>query len=410
MKFPFAINDVPAYSLRSLATARRPSRRPAVWLAVWLATLVLVLTTTLPGSGGEPGPDFRTDGGDESLPWFQLVPGEFPPAGSAHYFSGELIGMDHLERTFLLRVDRTDSQRRSHFDLPVAAAMLPYGSIDFHGAPAALRDIPIGTHLHGWFYLKAPDDDSQPPAIFHNRVSPEAEFRRCLKLQDDFSYHQQCGETWRVDAVKRKDNQLQATLLRDGEPVGESTTFDLQPSTRCWQGNRLVSAEALKAGQTVQLNLTWATLYGPGRVAEIWLDEQSRALAAAQQQRRHRQHVRERGLPGWVDAVDNPKRIVTITFFDNVDDALVDELDEGDNAGVAVARRSLMTYDPVNDRKRGRVLSVETVPKRPGSSGVQVRVQPDLLLEGYRPGRIVRVYPPSWPVIALPKEERYFGR
>ena len=41
--------------------------------------------------------------------------------------------------------------------------MLPYGSIYYHGAPAALQDIPLGTHLHGLFYLKEPDDKSPPP-------------------------------------------------------------------------------------------------------------------------------------------------------------------------------------------------------------------------------------------------------
>ena len=31
--------------------------------------------------------------------------------------------------------------------------MLPYGSVRYRGGAATLRDIPIGTHLHGWFYL-----------------------------------------------------------------------------------------------------------------------------------------------------------------------------------------------------------------------------------------------------------------
>jgi hypothetical protein len=42
---------------------------------------------------------FRTDGGDEKLPWFQLKPGEFPPDGSAHSIAGELIALDHINRT-----------------------------------------------------------------------------------------------------------------------------------------------------------------------------------------------------------------------------------------------------------------------------------------------------------------------
>jgi hypothetical protein len=32
------------------------------------------------------------------------------------------------------------------------------------------------------------------------------------------------------------------------------------------------------------------------------------------------------------------------------------------------------------------------------------------MLEGYRPNRVVRFYPPTWKVIALPKEESFHGR
>lgn len=359
---------------------------------------------------GEPLP-FRTDDNpDEKLPWFQLVEGEFPPEGSAHYFSGELTQVDPLERNFVLRVDRTDQQNRSHFDLPVASTMLPYGSIYYRGAPAALRDVPIGTHLHGLFYVKGPDDQTKPLEIFHNRRSYEIDFTRCFQLEDDFSFHARRDEIWRVDDVQLDEMKLTVTLLRGGKPIGEPKTFDLQASTRVWQAKTIATLENIEKGQLVQFNITWATLYGPGRLVEIWLDEESRKLATSHQIKKHHIHIRQRGLAGWVDEVDNQKRIVTITFFGGVDPKLLGELIEGDQAGVAVARHTLMTYDPVNDRKRGPILSVKRISIESGSSGVQIQVRPDLLLEGYRPKRIVRVYPSGWPVTALPREEQYFGR
>ncbi len=361
-------------------------------------------------SAAEP-PAFRTDDStDEKLPWFQLVDGEFPPEGSAHYFSGELISVDHLERKFVLRVDRTDKQNRSHFDLPVESVMLPYGSVWYHGAPAALRDIPIGTHLHGWFYLKDPEDKSKPLAIFNNRRSYEIDFRRCFRLEDDFSYHARRDQIWKVEEVNLAEMKLILSLQEKGKAVGEPQTFDLQSSTRVFQGNGFATLKDLKSGQQVQFNMTWATLYGPGRLVDIWVDEDSRELATAQQLERHRIHIRQRGLAGWVDSVDNQNRIVTITFFGGVDPSLFDDLVKGSSAGIAVARESLMTYDPVNDRKSGPIRDVRKVELEPGSSGVQVEIQPGLLLEGYRPKRIVRVYPAGWPVIALPREEQYFGR
>ena len=71
--------------------------------------------------------------------WFQLVEGQFPPEGSAHAVKGELIFVDHLERRFQIRVDRSDSQDRGVWDLPLFATMLPYGSIWYQGSSAALQ-------------------------------------------------------------------------------------------------------------------------------------------------------------------------------------------------------------------------------------------------------------------------------
>ena len=84
----------------------------------------------------EEKPSFRTDAdgpvrGDEKRKnpkdrkptdkpdWFQPVEGQFPPEGSAHAVRGELIFVDHLERRFQIRVDRSDSQDRGVWDLPL---------------------------------------------------------------------------------------------------------------------------------------------------------------------------------------------------------------------------------------------------------------------------------------------------
>jgi hypothetical protein len=206
-------------------------------------------------------PAFRTDGDpDDKRPWFQLVDGEFPPEDSAHYYSGELINVDHLKRRFVLRADRTDQQNRSHFDLPSGAMMLPYGSIYYHGAPTALEDIPLGTHLHGLFYVKDPNDQTAPLEGWHNRRSYEIDFTRCLRLEDDFSFCARQNQQWRIDELNLDEHKLTATLLQDGKTIGEPATFDLQASTRVWQGKAVVTQSELAIGQLVQLNMTWATL------------------------------------------------------------------------------------------------------------------------------------------------------
>ena len=89
-------------------------------------------------SHAEDTPKFRTDADgpvkadekkrnpkdkkpDDKPDWYQLVEGQFPPEGSAHAISGELMQVDHLDRRFQIRVDRNDSQDRGVWDLPLDA-------------------------------------------------------------------------------------------------------------------------------------------------------------------------------------------------------------------------------------------------------------------------------------------------
>jgi len=389
---------------------------------------LLLLLSSFAAFAAEP-PKYRTDGSeDKSLPWYQLQAGKFPPPDSAHAISGELIQVDHLERRFRIRVDRNDSQQAGHMDLPLEGVMLPYGSIQFHGAPAALQDIPLGTHLHGSFYLKDPADKSAPPAGPYRRLTAESAFSRCFLLEDDLSHYARLKQTWKIDEVKLAEKKLTATLQQDGKPLGKPQLFDLSLGTRIYRDQSFGKLADLQAGQSVQFNINWATLYGPGRITDIWLDDAARELAKTQQLERHREHTRERGLPGWIDAVDDEKQVVTITFFGSVDPKLFDELTgineephgwpfsgreddpKAPKGGICVARDSLMTYDPVNDRKGGNILHIGKSPLVPGSSGVQIQVKCCQLLEGFRPGRIVRFYPATWKVLALPQEEQFHGR
>lgn len=400
------------------------------WLALALATTAFFSCLTIADA---QEPQFRTDdGADKKLPWFKPVNGQFPPEGSAHYIQGELIRVDHQERQFVIRVDRNDSQDRGVWDLPLPLDMLPYGSIFCNGAPAALCDIPLGTHLHTWCYLKDDSDERPALAVFHDRVSPEAEFRRCIRVEDDFSFRMRQHQIWRIDSVDPKKKKLTATLLQDNTPVSEPKHFDLTRRTRVHLGQGFGTLETLETGQLALFNLTWVGLFGPGRIQEIYLDENSRKLATDHQMECHQLHIRERGLPALVDAVDDQKQIVTMTFLDGVDPALFEELtiinpeplgwpatlfgkggakdDLAPKGTIAVARESLMTYDPTNDRKGGNILKISKVPMVPGCSGVQIQLECGMLLEGFRPGKIVRFFPASWPFITVPMEESFHGR
>lgn len=366
-----------------------------VLLVLQLLCTTLALAAAAPAA---PAP-FRTDGGDDKAPWFQPQPGEFPPEGSAHYIAGELVALDHVNRTGVLRPDRTDAIGRGQWDIPLPFTLLPYGTLNFRGAPAELRDIPIGTHLHGQFYLA--DKAGK---------NPKGPFERVLRFEDDFSYFTRLQRAWRIDAVDLEKNTLTVTGTGPaGKPAdAKPTIFIVNPTTRIWKGRAIGTLADLAAGQSVLVNLTVCTLKGPGRCTDIWLDAESRAVASAHQLEVHRQYQREHGLAGWVEDVDNQKGLVTVTLFGVVDPKLKSELLATNSMAAAVAGESLRTYDQISDRMRGEVITVKDLAPGPGNSGVRVQFKPTFLLEGFRPKRIVRVFAGGWKVDDLPKEERLY--
>ncbi len=385
---------------------------------------------------GADAPTYRTDADGPSnkkvlkpngkpLEWFQLVDGEFPPEGSAHAISGELIRVEHPLRTFRIRVDRDDSQDRGVWDLPLESEMLPYGSIVYHGSYAALCDIPLGTHLHGLFYKRPPTDKTPPPDGEYRRgITLDVDFRRCFRLEDDFSFHTRQEQLWKVESVNLAENRLTVRLHQEGQPVAEPKIFELSKATRVMKGSGFTSLEALQPGQDVLFNVTWATLYGPGRITDLWLDAEARALATAQQREQHLLYTRDRGLPAMVSAVDDEQETVTVTLFANVDPVLFEdfrlnapvpkgmppETKTQPQANLFVTEPNLLSYDPQNDRKGGNILEHTNVPPAPGSSGVQLKVKVSMMLEGYRPRRIVLIQPATWIYRTLPVEEQLFGR
>jgi hypothetical protein len=343
---------------------------------------------------------YRTDAKpDESLPWLQLKPGEYPPPNSAHHIAGELISLDHLNRTGSIRADRTDAQRRGDWDQALPFTMLPYGAIWYHGAPAELRHIPIGTHLHGQFYLRPMGPKDRRDA----RPGIETDFTRVLLLEDDFSYGLREKKLWKVESV---DLDLATLVLnRAGDP--KPSTFLLLPMCRVWKGRAIGALTDIAPGQEIATNITYATLKGPGRPIDIWIDQEARDVAAAQQREIHRQYQLDHGAAGWVEEVDNQKAIMTVGLFDLFDHKLLEDFVEGEAAIAAVAEENLRTYDQINDRKRGTLLEKQIVPARPGYSGVRLKLQLELLLEGFRPGRVVRVWPARWKLDDLPREEHH---
>ncbi len=357
---------------------------------------------------------------------FRPEPGAFPPPHEARAYRGELVFVDHVNRRGSLRlhVDGHYQEGRLHH-----FAMLPYGVIRYRGAPAELRDIPLGTVLYGRFYLPPEPEISAVPNVQgkHPTAPPE---NHAILLEDGPSLCLREGKAWKLKEVEihGAGGHLVASLDRPegGEGFGGEHKLTIDGSTRFWRGRELLGLDDLLADgtwpaqgakgladQPVQLALGWHPryLYQEFHVADVWLDEAAMKVAAERQRQRHLRHIRTRWMPARVDAVEYGafgKATITLTLFGGMDTALYADFQPGIGGKMAAAENTLRTWWPDHDGMDGRITAVQTVADKPvlGSSGIQLQFEVPLILEGFRPGRTVRIRPQNWPNVKPPVEER----
>jgi hypothetical protein len=345
----------------------------------------------------------------------RLKPSQFPAPGAGTYLAGELVVIDPVNRRGGIRLDG-DPNGRYHAGPLHYFALLPCGTVSHLGAPAELRDIPLGTHVHGYFTLPPEGDEtiiSTLPAEFARYEIPT---NRAISLEDDVSFYRRQGRTWQIEGIDLKKGKLQVIAAgkegKDG--IQGKYTFDIDPVTRVWHKRGLVELDAIQPNMVVHFNLAWSQGWRDREftVGELWLDEESLAAFRELQRRRHVRYEQQRWLPGWIDSVepfDFGGGIMTLTLFGGRDASLYQDMKESKSTGfwVACAERSLRTWFHRGDRKLGQVLEwKETENPPPGSSGIQVKIKFTELLEGYRPGRCVRIKCDRWPFVTMPPEER----
>ena len=343
-------------------------------------------------------------------------PGQFPPAGTGTYLAGELVLIDAANRRGGLRLDGNEPHDRYQSGPLHSFAMLPYGTVSFNGAPAELKDIPLGTHVHGFFYLPPAGEEDTIPPLPKDMERYQLKHNHAVSLEDDFSFYNSRGQNWKVVSIDITKGKLNVA------PVGEKTrdgintpyTFDIDDITKVWKGRTLVALADIAPEQIVQFNLGWS----PGwrdrefTVSEIWLDEESRRFATDLQRRRHIKCQKQRWLPGWIDSIEDNDYgggTLTLTLFGGMDPSLYADLKAAQDKGyhVAVAEKTLRTWFHRSDRKLGNVVDwKETENPPPGSSGIQITMRFTELLDGYRPGRCVRLKCDNWAFVTIPSEER----
>ena len=339
-------------------------------------------------------------------------PGAFPPKGAGIHMSGDLVFSEPFNRRGGLRNgDGTTDPRRHYF------AMLPYGTVWYHGAPADIRDIPHGTHMHGRFLLPMEGEEETIPPLTDDQLKryPLAKYNHAFRLEDDVSFYSRRGRSWKVLGTEQGGGPAPRLKL-SVEPVGpdvegginKPTLFDIDESTRIWKGAKLVGRDQLEKGQQVQVNLTWGP-FASLATTDIWLDQESLDACKEIQRQRHLRLIRSRFLPGWVDAVKNYDTgggELTVTLFAGMDPKLYEEIREVSKPRICDAEMSLRTwayhaeYAPHADKLEWN--KAEDPP--PGSSGIQVRLRVPQMLDGFRPGRVVRLKG-SWTYVLLPFDE-----
>lgn len=118
------------------------------------------------------------------------------------------------------------------------------------------------------------------------------------------------------------------------------------------------------------------------------------------QQKRFIEFTTARGLAGWIDQTAG--KTLTVTFFGNPDTFAAnwgDAFAQGKEVSVCVANDELRTWQPTSCAERGTIIQTQSVPVEGyGCSGQRVVIQVNHMLEGFRQGRVVRVFGSGWKV------------
>jgi len=391
----------------------------------------------------------RTKNQEPGTEVFRPEAGKFPALEMAHAYRGELVFVDHANRRGSLRVEGSGKFYRND---PHPFAMLPYGIIRYHGAPADLRDIPLGTVMHVRGFLPPDPKISAVPVLpIDNKNKDAGHYRgtgtapaenHVILLEDEPSHCRSEGLVWKLKTVEIKNHdgvivaRREAKERADGRARDEELTLDA--ATRIWRGRQRMMVQDLIAeetwpvsgkreldGQAVLLGITWKPAPGVGlsgaftrfHISDIWLDEDSIDHAARLQTETHKSFIRSRWMPAWVDTVKYGKfgrATVTATLFGGMDASLYADFQKGVQAQMNGAENTLKHtaghYGPGHVASSGTIVDVTLVDGEIplGSSGIQVHFETDLVIEGLRPTRVIRVRPESWPATQIPREEYLF--
>jgi len=302
---------------------------------------------------------------------------------------GELISADFVHRKGQFRATQTGDI--VDFTLP------PYGTVHYLNAEADLRDLPLGTAF-----------------VFSLHANADGAFTQLATIEDQFTVDMGQGITHRLEEVLTTEGKLRTTKRcqsKKQDNLGQNELL-FSPETKIWIGARQGSIQDLKPGDELLYNLSANTPTGPGVCTDIWVGPDTHSLVSETQQKEFDEFLKDRGLPGWINKTEGRK--VTVTFFSGYHAHFQKTWGEVftpcKEVKLCIANDELRTWNPPVDGERSTIDSIEAIPTDGhGSSGMRAVLVSTNMLEGFRKGRVVRVFGPGWKVKDQPYGESLMG-
>ena len=246
--------------------------------------------------------------------------------------------------------------------------------------------------------------------LFFLNQDAKGGFTRLATMQDQYTH----GRRPRLHLPARRGPAVRGQAAHDQAQPAEETSgprarrnWLVTDRTRVWKGDRQVKLADLAVGDELLFNLTGKTATSPGTCTDVWVGVETHRLATEGQQRKYDAFVKFRGLPGWIDRVEG--NTLTVTLFSGDPKEFgkrwMDGFAVGKDLMAAVANDELRTWNPPTDKEKAALVEVQKAPTDGyGSTGVRLVFTVANLLEGFRKGRVVRVFAAGWPV-----KDQFYG-
>lgn len=326
---------------------------------------------------------------NDAVPKYVNAPRAFPTWGSAKPIDGSLVEVDVIHRTAIVREDGSGMLH--------SVAMPANGVVGRLGVGADLRHVPLGTHGR-WYLLPDKRGALTLLGAFH----------------DDATVAARDAIRFRVETVDAGNGTTTVQPMKGDQPASGADRIVVKTDqhTRFRKGDADSKLADVAVGDLLTLNRS-----GDGaahRAGEVWIGADTAARAAETQRKAHLEFLKVRGLPAWVEAIDGKHLVLTPFALSPADLLALMKLADIDpdrwgekrhgTAGTVVANQELRTYNPPVDREWGTWVEWKAVePTGIGHGGFRWTVSVNHLLEGFRPGEVVRVFArDNWKVEDMP--------